>query len=101
MTTGNLRSLVTATYEWLSGYDRSQRTVAARLALIVLSFTAGAALGAWASRPDVLGTHATVLVVAILLVVLVSIETHTRRTRRGTVAAVAMPSARELVPVGD
>jgi hypothetical protein len=40
-------------------------------------------------------------VVAILLVVLVSIETHTRRTRRGTVAAVAMPSARELVPVGD
>jgi uncharacterized membrane protein YoaK (UPF0700 family) len=101
MTTGNLRSLVTATYEWLSGYDRGQRTVAARLALIVLSFTAGAALGALVSRPEVLGTHAPVVVVAILLVVLVSIETHTRRTRRGAVLAVPVGSDRELVPVGD
>jgi uncharacterized membrane protein YoaK (UPF0700 family) len=67
----------------------------------VLSFTAGAALGALASRPEVLGTHAPVVVVAILLVVLVSIETHTRRTRRGAVLAVPVGSDRELVPVGD
>jgi uncharacterized membrane protein YoaK (UPF0700 family) len=96
MTTGNLRSLVTATYEWLSGYDRTQRTVAARLALIVLAFTGGAALGALASGPDALGTHAPVVVVAVLLVVLASIETHTRRTRRlaREAASLDVPASR-------
>ncbi|HEY0187632.1 MAG TPA: YoaK family protein [Cellulomonas sp.] len=97
MTTGNLRSLVTAAYEWLSGYDRSQRTVAARLSLIVLAFTGGAALGALASGPDALGTHAPVVVVAVLLAVLASIETHTRRLRR-IAAASARPGSDGRVP---
>ncbi|HEY0215086.1 MAG TPA: YoaK family protein [Cellulomonas sp.] len=101
MTTGNLRSLVTAAYEWLSGYDRSQRAVAARLGLIVLAFAGGAAIGALASGPDALGTHATVLVVVVLVVVLASIETHSRRLRRSVPedAGTAVPEAagRELV----
>lgn len=87
MTTGNLRSLVTATYEWLSGYDRTQRVVAARLALIVLSFAGGAAWGAAVSRPDALGTHAPVLVVGVLAGVLVAVEAHTRRFERVPAAA--------------
>ncbi|WP_454049515.1 YoaK family protein [Cellulomonas sp. Marseille-Q8402] len=80
MTTGNLRSLVTATYEWLSGYDRTQRVVARRLALIVLAFASGAGIGALASAPDALGTRAVLLAAAVLAGVLVAIETHTRRT---------------------
>jgi uncharacterized membrane protein YoaK (UPF0700 family) len=80
MTTGNLRSLVTAAYEWLSGYDRTQRVVALRLALIVLAFAGGAALGAVTSAPDALGTRAALLAAAVLAGVLVAIETHTRRT---------------------
>lgn len=80
MTTGNLRTLVTAAYEWLSGYDPRQRVVAARLSLIVLAFATGAALGALASAPDALGTRATVLAAGILAGVLVAIETHSFRS---------------------
>lgn len=81
MTTGNLRTLVTAAYEWLSGYDRTQRAVALRLTVIVLAFAGGAGVGAVTSAPDVLGTRATVLAAGVLTGVLVAIETHTRRTR--------------------
>lgn len=80
MTTGNLRTLVTAAYEWLSGYDRTQRAVALRLTVIVLAFAGGAGIGALASAPDALGTRATVLAAGVLAGVLVAIETHTRRT---------------------
>ncbi|WP_158609729.1 YoaK family protein [Cellulomonas triticagri] len=83
MTTGNLRTLVTAAYEWLSGYDRAQRVVAGRLAVIVVAFAGGAALGALASGPDALGTRATVLAALALTGVLVAVETHTRRVRAG------------------
>lgn len=86
MTTGNLRSLVTAAYEWLSGYDPRQRIVAARLSLIVLAFAAGAAIGALLSGPGVLGTHATVATAVILLGVLVAIETHSYRSLGGRVS---------------
>ena len=80
MTTGNLRTLVTAAYEWLTGYDRTQRVVALRLAVIVLAFAAGAGIGAVASAPGALGTRAALLAAALLAVVLAAIETHTRRT---------------------
>lgn len=80
MTTGNLRNLVTATYEWLGGYNPAQKVVAARLSLIVLAFASGAAVGALASAPDALGTRATVLAALVLVGVLVAIETHSRRT---------------------
>lgn len=96
MTTGNLRSLVTATFEWLSGYDRTQRVVALRLALIVLAFATGAALGAVASAPDALGTRSVLLAAGVLAGVLVAIETHTRRTGPGDEAA----PGRVAVPVG-
>lgn len=97
MTTGNLRSLVTATFEWLSGYDRTQRVVALRLALIVLAFASGAGLGAVVSAPDALGTRATLLAAAVLAGVLVAIETHTRRT--ASLDATAGP-ARVPAPAG-
>ncbi len=80
MTTGNLRTLVTAAYEWLSGYNPAQRVVAARLTLIVLAFAGGAAIGALVSSPGVLGTRATVLAALVLAGVLVAIETHSYRT---------------------
>lgn len=98
MTTGNLRSLVTAAYEWLSGYDRAQRVVALRLSLIVLAFAAGAGAGALASAPDALGTRATVLAAAVLTGVLVAIETHTRRTRRTRRTAPAAAPASTRAP---
>src|SRR6478735_4941128 len=79
MTTGNLRTLVTAAYEWLSGYDRTQRVVVLRLSIIVLAFAAGAGIGAVASGPDALGTRAALLAAALLAVVLAAIEAHTRR----------------------
>lgn len=91
MTTGNLRSLVTAAYEWLTGYDRTQRVVALRLSVIVLAFAAGAGAGALASAPDALGTRATVLAAAVLAGVLVAIETHTRRTA-GATATLRTPA---------
>ncbi len=80
MTTGNLRTLVTAMYEWLSGYDRTQRAVALRLSVVVLAFAAGAGIGALASAPDALGTRATALAAAVLAGVLVAVEIHTRRS---------------------
>jgi uncharacterized membrane protein YoaK (UPF0700 family) len=99
MTTGNLRTLVTAAYEWLSGYDRTQRVVALRLSVIVLAFAAGAGIGAVASAPGALGTRATLLAAAVLAVVLAAIETHTRRTAHaaGTTPGRAAPAAREAV----
>jgi len=102
MTTGNLRTLVTAAYEWLSGYDRTQRRVALRLSAIVLAFAAGAGIGALASGPDALGTRATLVAAGVLAVVLAAIETHTRRTSTaaGRVSAPAAPSARDAVPAG-
>lgn len=95
MTTGNLRTLVTAAYEWLSGYDRAQRVVAGRLTVIVLAFGGGAAVGAVASGPEALGTRATVVAAAALTGVLVAVETHTRRTRR------AATRDRTPVPAGS
>lgn len=94
MTTGNLRTLVTAAYEWLSGYDRTQRVVALRLSVIVLAFAAGAGIGAVASGPGALGTRAALLAAALLAVVLVAIETHTRRT------AAAEAAGRAAAPAG-
>ncbi|WHP17129.1 YoaK family protein [Cellulomonas sp. ES6] len=79
MTTGNLRTLVTAAYEWLTGYDPAQRAVVARLSAVVLAFAAGAGAGALASGPDALGTRATVLAAVVLAGVLTAVETHTRR----------------------
>ncbi|QZN84853.1 YoaK family protein [Cellulomonas sp. C5510] len=79
MTTGNLRTLVTAAYEWLTGYDPAQRAAVARLSAVVLAFAAGAGAGALASGPDALGTRATVLAAAVLAGVLTAVETHTRR----------------------
>ncbi|WP_431837954.1 YoaK family protein [Cellulomonas sp. Y8] len=93
MTTGNLRTLVTAAYEWLSGYDRTQRVVAQRLALIVLAFAGGAGVGAVASAPGALGTRATLLAAAVLAVVLAAIETHTRRTAAGGAAGASTGSS--------
>lgn len=93
MTTGNLRTLVTAAYEWLSGYDRTQRVVARRLTVIVLAFTGGAALGAVTSGPGALGTRATVLAAAALTGVLVAVETHTRRVRTGAWPPPGHPTA--------
>jgi uncharacterized membrane protein YoaK (UPF0700 family) len=93
MTTGNLRTLVTAAYEWLSGYDRTQRVVAQRLALIVLAFAGGAGVGAVASAPGALGTRATLLAAAVLAVVLAAIETHTRRTAAGGAARASTGSS--------
>lgn len=100
MTTGNLRSLVTAAYEWLSGYDRTQRVVALRLALIVLAFASGAGAGALTSAPDVLGTRAALLAAAMLAGVLVAIETHTRRTAAPHGTEVAPAPAREPATAG-
>lgn len=103
MTTGNLRALVTAAYEWLSGWDRSQRTVALRLTAIVLAFAAGAGVGALASAPGALGTHATVLAAAVLAGVLVAVEAHTRRHPDSVrVATPSRPQAARIpVAAGD
>lgn len=99
MTTGNLRTLVTAAYEWLSGYDRAQRVVAGRLAVIVLAFAGGAGIGALVSGPDVLGTRATLVAAAVLAVVLAAVETHTRHLRRrGTTPP---PPPTPLPPAAD
>ncbi|VTR77746.1 hypothetical protein CHMI_02518 [Cellulomonas hominis] len=102
MTTGNLRTLVSASYEWLSGYDRTQRFVARRVGAIVLSFAAGAGIGALASGPDALGTRAALLPAVVLAVVLAAIETHTRRTAGSAqLATPEAPAAAARDEVGD
>ncbi len=101
MTTGNLRSLVTAAYEWLSGWDPAQRTVALRLTAIVLAFAAGAGAGAAASAPAALGTHAPVLAAGVLTGVLVAVEAHTRRHPDSVRIDRAAPAARVPVPADD
>ena len=98
MTTGNLRTLVTAAYEWLSGYDRAQRVVAGRLTVIVLAFAGGAGVGALVSGPDALGTRATLVAAAVLAVVLAAVETHTRRLRR---TGATPPPPTPLPPAAD
>jgi uncharacterized membrane protein YoaK (UPF0700 family) len=98
MTTGNLRTLVTGAYEWLSGYDRGQRVVAGRLTVIVLAFAGGAGVGALVSGPDALGTRATLVAAAVLVVVLAAVETHTRRLRR---TGATPPPPTPLPPAAD
>lgn len=98
MTTGNMRTFVTALYEWLSGRAPGQRAAAGRLAVVMLSFAGGAVLGAVLSAPDALGTHACAIAAVILVGVLAAVEAQTRRIARAGVARLGAEHAPR--PVG-
>lgn len=76
-TTGNLRSLVSESAGWLADRDSSAGARARALLAVVLSFAAGAVLGALAVRG--LHEHAVLLVVPVLLAVLAGLVIRSRR----------------------
>ena len=78
-TTGNLRSLVSSAAAWAVERDADAVRRTRTLGAVVLSFAGGAVLGGVATRRW--STHAVVLVVPVLLLVLLSIAGHARRER--------------------
>ncbi len=86
MTTGNMRTFVTAMFEWLSGRNPGQRAAAGRLAVVMACFAGGALLGATLSSADALGSRACGVGAAILVGVLAAVEAQTRRIASDGVA---------------
>jgi uncharacterized membrane protein YoaK (UPF0700 family) len=80
LSTGNLRALVTNSFQWRTGHDPAARHRAALLASIVAAFAFGAGVGGLCTR--LIHQPAAWIAAAALMIVLVALVVETRRLER-------------------